>query len=67
LWGIASKANEIYKKITQRKNNKLYWNYTIHPGDTKISIIKKYCPDQGDCIESDLVIKSGDKINILLK
>jgi len=62
-----SKAVAIYKKIIRQGKNKVYWTYKVRKGDTTKSLIKKYCPVDGNCIESDLVLKTGDKIIIILK
>jgi len=67
----AGRIKQIYNKITENKNGRLYWYYTIHPGDTPASVRYKYCPLH-DCLQaetgfdSNAALKPGNKIRIRL-
>jgi hypothetical protein len=65
------RVKQIYNEITENERGRLYWYYTVRPGDTQVSVRRKYCPLQ-DCLQtetgfdSDAGLKPGKKIRIRL-
>ena len=44
-------VKSLYGEITKVEKDRLFWRYTVHPGDTLASIRKRYCPSGKDCIQ----------------
>jgi len=57
----------IYKAIVGRKQNRLYWKYTVRAGDTQKALIKRYCLNQKECLVKDISLEPGIKIGIFLE
>ncbi|WP_457554171.1 hypothetical protein [Desulfobacula sp.] len=62
-----AQAAGVYKAITGTKQKKRYWNYTVRPGDTRKTIIKRYCMNKQDCLVEDKPLKPGMTIGIFLE
>lgn len=65
-------ARDIYKKITEKKGDSIYWYYTVAEGDTIQSIAGKFYKTKNMIklitdSNPDVDLKSGEKIRILLK
>ncbi|MBW2738829.1 MAG: LysM peptidoglycan-binding domain-containing protein [Deltaproteobacteria bacterium] len=65
-------ARDIYKKITKKKGNSIYWYYTVAEGDTIQSIAGKFYKTKNMIklitdSNPEVDLKSGEKIRILLK
>ena len=42
----------LYGEITRVEKDRLFWRYTVRPGDTLVSIRKRYCPSGKDCVRT---------------
>ena len=67
-----SRARDIYKKITEKKGNSIYWYYTVAECDTIQSIAGKFYKPKNMTklitdINSDVDLKPGERIRILMK
>jgi len=60
-------APKVYKKITGMINDKKYWKYKVRPGDTKSSVVKRYCPGYKNCFVEDTFPEVGKTIGIFLE
>lgn len=65
-------ARDIYKKITEKKGDSIYWYYTVAEGDTIQSIAGKFYKTKNMIKlitdnNSEVDLKSGEQIRILLK
>jgi LysM repeat protein len=65
-------AQGIYKKITEKKGDSIYWYYTVAEGDTLRSVAGKFYKTKNMIKlitdnNSEVDLKSGEKIRILLK
>jgi len=68
----AGPAKEIYKKITERKGNRIYFNYTMAEGDTLRSIAKKFYRKEDMAgritnLNPEMKLEPGKRIKILLE
>jgi len=67
----SERIERIYKEITEKQGDVLYWYYTMRPGDTPASVKHKYCPAR-DCFQMpagfdrDSGLQPGEKIKIQL-
>ncbi len=64
-------VKDIYSRVTEKKNGRLFFIYTVKQGDTFTSIINRYCPLK-NCEEiifnnSDKYLLPGKQIKILLE
>ena len=46
------RVKKLYREITEIDEKRLFWRYTVRPGDTLSSIRKRYCPSSRDCIRA---------------
>lgn len=51
------RAKEIYGEITETERGRLYWHYTVRPGDTLASITRRYCRLEA-CIATPAAVSS---------
>ena len=58
---------EVYREITGTVRGKWYWKYKIRPGDTRGSVIRKYCSHGTDCLVNNIPFKPGMTIGIYLE
>ncbi len=68
----AGLAKDIYKKITEKEGNRIYWEYTIAEGDTLQSVAMKFYKSKDMVkritnLNPDLEFQPGEKIKILLE
>jgi len=57
----------IYKAITGRKQKRPFWNYTVRSGETRKTIIKRYCLNEQDCLIEDKPLEPGMTIGVFLE
>jgi len=67
-----AKAQDIYKKITAKKGNSIYWYYTVAEGDTLGSVTGKFYKTKNMIKlitdnNPDIDLRPGERIRILLK
>ena len=66
-----SEARILYKNIIGKSRNKLYWKYTVRPGDTRPALVKRYCPGKvsgkANCFVDDTPVEPGKTIGIYLE
>ena len=65
-------ARNIYKKITEKKENRIYWYYTVAEGDTPRSVAGKFYKTKNMIklitdLNQKLDLSPGQRIRILLK
>ena len=65
-------AQNIYKKITEKKGNNLYWYYSVTEGDTMQSVADKFYRTKNmlkqiASLNPDIDLRPGKQIKILLK
>ena len=65
-------ARDIYKKITEKKGNSIYWYYTVAEGDTLGSVAGKFYKTKNMIklitdLNQELDLSPGQRIRILLK
>jgi len=65
-------ARDIYKKITEKKGNSIYWYYTVAEGDTLRSVAGKFYKTKNMIklimdLNQELDLGPGQRIRILLK
>ncbi len=65
-------ARDIYKKITEKKGNNLYWYYSVAEGDTMQSVADKFYRTKNmlqkiASLNPDIDLRPGKQIKILLK
>jgi len=68
----ADLAKDIYKKITEKEGNRIYWEYTIAEGDTLQSVAMKFYKSKDMVkritnLNPDLEFQPGERIKILLE
>ncbi len=62
-----TKAADVYKVITGTKQKRRYWNYTVRSGDTRKTIIDRYCLNKKDCLIEDKPLEAGMTIGVFLE
>jgi len=62
-----TQAAGVYKVITGTKQKRRYWNYTIRSGDTRKTIIDRYCLNKKDCLIEDKPLETGMTIGVFLE
>jgi LysM repeat protein len=67
-----SQAKEIYRRITERQGNKLYWYYMVGEGDTLQSVAKKFYKTKEmaqliTAINPHMDFHAGERIKIVLE
>ncbi len=56
------RVKQIYNEITDNESGRLYWYYTIRPGDTPASVRYKYCP-RHNCLQTETGFDSNAVLN----
>ncbi len=67
-----SQAKGIYRRITERQGNKLYWHYTVAEGDTLQSVAKKFYKTKEmvqwiTALNPHMDFHAGERIKIVLE
>lgn len=67
-----SQAKGIYRKITERKGNKLYWYYTVAEGDTLQSVARRFYKTKKmvewiTALNPLMHLHAGERIKIILE
>lgn len=62
-----AQAVKVYKAIIDKKQNKVFWKYTVRSGETRKDIIKRYCLNQNDCLVEDKPLETGMTIGVFLE
>lgn len=67
-----SQAKEIYRRITERQGNKLYWYYMVAEGDTLQSVAKKFYKTKEmaqwiTALNPHMDFHAGERIKIVLE
>lgn len=57
----------IYRRITGKEQNRFYWKYKVRLGDTRQSIVDRYCLNQKDCIAEEYPLEPGMTIRVFLE
>ncbi|MDY0220970.1 MAG: hypothetical protein RBR67_07520 [Desulfobacterium sp.] len=58
---------KIYRRITGKEQNRFYWKYRVRLGDTRQSIVDRYCVNQKDCIAEEYPLEPGMTIRVFLE